>query len=83
MNEEPTQVGVAPLADAEQLRFATGRMLAVHEAEPSWKIARGREGAAIVHGRAQGRGRGRYRPDAWDRHQTTRRLVGAGARNEL
>lgn len=48
MDEEPAQVGVTSLADAEQLQFAARRVLAWYKAEPSREIAGTREGVAVI-----------------------------------
>ena len=56
MNQNLTQVDVAALADAEQLRFTSSRVLAWHDTQPRSEVPALVEGGAVANGSNDGSG---------------------------
>src|SRR4051812_44358048 len=56
MDDLRTQVGVAPLADAEQLGLASGRMLPRRQTEPRREIPASGERRSVANGGNEGGG---------------------------
>src|SRR5690349_2474322 len=64
VDEHATQINVATFADAEQLLFASGRVLPWHDTNPSCEIASATKGCSVPNG---GHGCSRdQRAEAWN-----------------
>jgi hypothetical protein len=64
MDQSLAQIDVAPLADAEQLRLASGGILPWHDTEPCSEVSRLTEGSSVADSRDDGCCHDR--PDTWD-----------------
>ena len=56
MNQNLSQVDVAALTNAEQLRFTSGRVLAWHDTQPRSEVPALAEGGAVANGSNDGSG---------------------------
>jgi hypothetical protein len=64
VDEQPSEIRIATLADPEQFRLPSCGMLSRHQAQPGRKVAPFSEGSTVSHGRNHS---GRHQwPHAWD-----------------
>ena len=81
MNEQRSQVGVAPFADAKQTRSAAAGVLLGDQAQPRGELPTVLEDFSITH---RGNNRcGREQPDAFHRRDPLARLAGRVDRAQL
>ena len=80
-DQEPAQLGIAPLADLAQARLAAARVLPRHQSEPGREFPPAAEGGGVGHRRRQGAGG--HRPDPRDRRQPLAGRAGAMPRQQL
>jgi hypothetical protein len=76
VDQDLAQVDVAALADAEQLRFASSRILSWHESKPCCEFPALVEGSSVTDRNDDGCGDDR--PDPWDLPYASAPRIGCG-----
>ena len=76
MDQHPTKIAVAALANPQELRLASGRHLSRHESKPSRKVTAPAERLGLSN-RCHERGR-IQRAYSWDRRKQLHRCIRAG-----